>query len=61
MKTIYENKAASVKTPAREIKDDAKVRMGNTTPMFPVGRSRAATVADARKVQARVSPPLRAD
>jgi hypothetical protein len=47
-----------VKIPAPTIKDDGKVRLGLTSPLFPPIRSKPATVADGGKVRLGLTSPL---
>jgi hypothetical protein len=47
-----------VETPTAEIKDDGKVQIGFTSPMFPASRKPPATVADDGKVQIGFTSPM---
>jgi hypothetical protein len=48
---------STVKIPTRTIKDDGRVRLGLTTPLFPPVRSEPENVADGGKVRLGLTSP----
>lgn len=48
----------TVKIPTRTIKDDGRVRMGLTTPLFPATRPEPESIADGGKVRLGLTSPL---
>jgi hypothetical protein len=49
---------STVKIPTHTIKDDGRVRLGVTTPLFPPVRAEPENVADGGKVRLGVTSPL---